>query len=211
MRIDISGVLKDNPSSLGKSTSIKLLGNTPFIYAYGNLGDKILSELKQGDAVIASADINYAKDGAGDWQKYINLTGNVVVLPNKKAEKEEVAKIKFVSTGKISEIKPQTTKRGAMARFKVDEQSVSFMGRSEISHHMACFGDVADYLLNTVKDGDYVMVAGTVQRLKSQGEKWYTSFKAVVIKPVEVLVERADSDSGGGYSPEVIDEDDIPF
>ncbi len=209
MRIDISGVLKDNPSALGKSKSIKLVGNTPFLYAYGNLGDKVLNELRKGDAIITSADISYAKDGNGDWQKYINLTGNIVVLPNKKQEKDEVAKIKFVSTGKISDIKPQTTKKGTMARFKVEEQSVNFMGKSEISHHMACFGDVADFLLNNVKDGDYVMIAGTVQRLKGQGDNWYTSFKADIIKPVEVLEERVSSFDSSSISE--IAEEDIPF
>ena len=131
MRVDVSGIVSGSPTIKGKSASLKLHGGGPFLYAYGQFGDQLVSRLSEGTSILASGSVNYAKDGSGDWQKYINLTGNVTILPNRKVAEKEKAKLTFVTSGIISKITPQQTKSGNMAKFTIDEKIVDFRGENE--------------------------------------------------------------------------------
>lgn len=213
MRVDISGVVNGTPTMKGKSASLKLHGGGPFLYAYGQFGEQIVSKVSDGAAILASGSVNYAKDGSGDWQKYINLTGSVTVLPNKKKAEKETAKLTFVTSGKILKITPQQTKSGNMAKFTVEEKVVDFRGDGESKHSMVAFEDVADKVLD-MQEGQTVMVAGRVSRVKGRDDDWYTSFTATAVVPVEVTAYApapAQSAQTPQESAQQDFEDDLPF
>lgn len=213
MRVDVAGVVAGSPTIKGKSASFRLAGGGPFLYGYGAFGEEIVSNIREGSQIIATGSVNYGKSGDGEWEKYINLTGSVTFLPNRKISDDEKAKITFVSTGVVTNITPQSTKTGNMAKFTIEETSVDFRGELPLKHSMVAFGSAADVVLS-LDDGQPVMVAGDVSRIKGRGDKWYTSFNATAVVPVEVEEPKprpennqpqAQSQSGG------INEDDLPF
>ena len=185
MRVDVSGVVTGTPSMKGKSASFKLKGGGPFIYAYGAFGENLLGKIAEGTHIIGSGSVNYAKSGDGDWEKYINLTGSVVVLPNKVSGEDEKSKLTFVSAGKITSITPQAVKSGNMAKFTVEEEAVDFRGANSMKHSMVAFEKTADLVLSLV-EGQHVLVAGTVNRVKGRGDNWYTSFTATAVQAVDI-------------------------
>ena len=187
MRVDVAGVVSGQPSMKGKSVSFKLHGGGPYLYAYGAFGENLISRIGEGTQIIASGSVNYAKDGNGDWEKYINLTGSVAILPNKISQGEEKAKLTFVTTGKISSITPQAIKSGNMAKFTVEETSVDFRGEQSSKHSMVAFEQAADMVLS-LAEGQHVMVAGQITRIKGRNDSWYTSFNATAVVPIEVGV-----------------------
>lgn len=212
MRVDVSGIVSGSPTIKGKSASLKLHGGGPFLYAYGQFGDQLVSRLSEGTAILASGSVNYAKDGSGDWQKYINLTGNVTILANRKVAEKEKAKLTFVTSGVISKITPQQTKSGNMAKFTIDEKIVDFRGENESKHSMVAFEEVADKVLE-MNEGQAVMVAGKIGRVKGRGDDWYTSFTATLVVPVEVTayapVAQNVASSVEAKQQEIVDE--LPF
>lgn len=214
MRVDIAGVVTGVPSMKGKSASFKLKGGGPYLYAYGAFGENLLGQIAEGTQIIASGSVNYAKDGNGDWEKYINVTGAVTVLPNKVSPDDEKAKLTFVTAGKITSITPQAIKSGNMAKFTVEETSVDFRGSSSMKHSMAAFGDAADTVLS-LTDGQEVLVAGQIARIKGRGDDWYTSFNATAIIPVEVsqpVVRQAPAQASPQPAQGAsVQEDDLPF
>lgn len=210
MRVEISGVVQKNPTTKGSSTSFRMVGGGPFVYAYGSLGEKILQSVSQGDAVIASGNLNYAQDGQGDWQKYINLDGGISIMPNVKQREDEKPKLTFTLFGKINNITPQSTNKGEMAKFKIEETVITWRGEKELTHSMVAFGGVAEKILNEFSDGQNVVLMGDVQRLTNNNDEWYTSFKATALREVEVE-EMAQQSSQEQPQESTIDEDDIPF
>lgn len=207
MKLEIMGIVQDNPSTKGQSTSFRLLGGGPYLYSYGNAGEELLREVSKGDAVIASGDVNYNKDGEGNWEKYLNIEGSVSLLGNVKEREEESPKISFSAFGKIHDITPKQTKQGSMAMFKVKEKSVSWRGGVELNHSMVAFGDVAERILNDFSDGEAVIVKGDVKRLTNKNKKWYTSFNATYINKIELSEPVAQQSSNNT----AVTEDDIPF
>ena len=218
MRVDISGVVEGQPTKKNQSASFKLVGGGPYLYAYGQFGDHLLSEVKDGTAILASGSVNYAKDGQGEWTKYINLTGAVTVLPNKKKEEKEKAKLTFVTAGTITNITAQQAKGGNMAKFTVEETIVDFRGRNTSKHSMVAFDETADGVL-ALNDGQAVMVAGQVTRVRGRGDVWYTSFTAKHVIPVEVTAYapapqqevQPELPMQEAQSNAPVDEDDLPF
>lgn len=186
MRVDISGVIQGSPSMKGKSASFRLHGGGPYLYAYGQFGEHIVGKIADGSAILASGSVNYAKDGGGNWEKYINITGGLTVLPNKKISEDEKAKLTFVTAGKITSITPQQVKSGNMAKFTVEEVSIDFRGDTTIKHSMVAFEDTADLVLS-LQEGQNVMVAGTIGRVKGRNDDWYTSFTATAVVSVETV------------------------
>lgn len=185
MRVDVAGVVQGQPSMKGKSVSFKLHGGGPYLYAYGAFGENLISRIAEGTQIIASGSVNYAKDGNGDWEKYINLTGSVVTVPNKLMQGEEKAKLTFVTAGRISSITPQAVKNGNMAKFTIEETAVDFRGEQGSKHSMVAFEQTADMVLS-LAEGQSVMVAGQVTRIKGRNDQWYTSFNATAVVPIEV-------------------------
>lgn len=219
MRVDISGVISENPTIRDKSASFKLMGGGPYLYAYGQFGEQLVGRLSKGSAILASGSVNYAQDGQGDWEKYINLTGHVTLLGNKKVGEDEKAKITFVSCGVITKITPQQTKGGNMAKFTVAETTVDFRGAMNSKHSMVAFEDVADKVL-AMQEGQTVMVAGNVTRVRGRGDNWYTSFTATAVVPVEASAVSAneptqpvvqEQESAPASASQEVDEDDLPF
>jgi len=215
MRVDIAGVVTGQPSMKGKSASFKLQGGGPFLYAYGAFGENLLSQISEGTQIIASGSVNYSKDGSGDWEKYINLTGSVTILPNKDVDENEKAKLTFVSTGKITSITPQAVKSGNMAKFTIEEASVDFRGKTEMKHSMVAFEGPADTVLS-LSEGQHVLVAGQITRIKGRNDNWYTSFNATAVVPIEVKEPVPQSAPSGGYSsanpqPAQSGGDELPF
>lgn len=214
MRVDISGVVQGSPTIKNKSASFKLYGGSPYLYAYGQLGEYLVSNVSEGTAVLASGSVNYAKDGSGDWAKYINLTGSITILPNKKKSEEEKFKLTFVTSGTLVNIQPQQTKSGNMAKFTVEEKTIDFRGENESKHSMVAFDDVADAVL-ALKDGQAAMVAGIVTRVRGRGDVWYTSFTAKHVVAVETETPAPPVQQQQELPMEtnapVIDEDELPF
>jgi len=215
MRVDISGVVQGSPTLKGKSASLKLYGGGPYMYAYGNFGEQIVAKVSDGTAILASGSVNYAKDGDGQWEKYINLTGSISILPNKQKKENEDSKITFVTTGVLLDVTPQQIKSGTMAKFTIEETTVDFRGDFSAKHSVVAFEDVATSVL-ALKAGQAVMVAGNVQRVRGKGDDWYTSFVASHVVSIEVTAYTPPQTptSQGGFeaqAPATIDEDDLPF
>jgi len=214
MRVDVAGVVTGVPSMKGKSASLKLQGGGPYIYAYGAFGENLLGQISEGTQIIGSGSVNYSKQGDGDWEKYINLTGAVTVLPNKVTDENEKAKLTFVSTGRITSITPQAIKNGNMAKFTIEETSVDFRGVSTMKHSMVAFEKAADTVLS-LSDGDHVLVAGQITRIKGRNDNWYTSFNATAVVPVEVtapVVPQAPAQASPQPAQEAsVNTDDLPF
>ncbi|HDK27617.1 MAG TPA: hypothetical protein ENG48_11110 [Candidatus Atribacteria bacterium] len=218
MRVDISGVLSDNPTIQNKTASFRLLGGGPYIYVYGQFGEHLVGSLSKGDAIIASGGISYKQTGDGSWEKYLNLTGNVTILRNKKVSEEEKAKLTFVTCGVLTRITPQQTKNGNMAKFTVEEVTVDFRGSNSTKHSMVAFEGVADEVL-AMREGQTVMVAGNITRVRGRNDKWYTSFTATKVLPVEADVVVVEKEVPASTAPSVtstatdggVDEDDLPF
>jgi len=215
MRVDISGVIQGEPSMKGKSASFRLHGGGPYLYAYGQFGEHIVANVADGAAIVASGSVNYAKDGSGNWEKYINITGGLTVLPNKKIKEDEKAKLTFVTAGKITSITPQQVKSGNMAKFTVEETSLDFRGSTTIKHSMVAFEDTAEYVL-ALQEGQSVMVAGLIGRVKGRNDDWYTSFTATAVRQVEIDAYVApapapEAEAPAPSAPVQAPEDSLPF
>lgn len=208
MRVDVSGVVTGQPSMKGKSASFKLKGGGPFLYAYGAFGEQLLSNIAEGTHIMATGSVNYAKDGNGNWEKYINLVGGATILPNKISGEDEKAKLTFVASGRLTNITPQQVKSGNMAKFTIEETSVDFRGSNALKHSMVAFEDAAEVVL-ALAEGESVMVAGTVNRVKGRDDNWYTSFTATKVLPVSVSASAPSPQAPS--QPQSVDEDDLPF
>lgn len=208
MKIDIMGIVQDNPTSKGKSTSFRLIGGGPFLYAYGNLGTEVLKNVNKNDVVVASGGISYNQNEAeGNWQKFINIDGGVSVLSNAKKREDEQSQIIFTMFGNINDITPKTTKKGEMAVFKIREKNISWRGENTFNHSVVAFGDVAKKVFE-YEDGTPVIVKGEIKRVSGNNDQWYTSLRVTYVNEIQVSEERQAEPQESSSS---INENDIPF